>query len=163
MPPVNPPLPSKIIASRSGTAYSTRQAWLISQLTSISDGLSPIRHPGTRLAGDGRPIQGFHYLKDENGKSTCFHEQAFQAIFSVLVWVVPTVVSGVPITRIAVNVFCIFAIARTTDKVCILLQVCQVHQMLTGLHAFLVPLYTRQCAYGLLRRKFALLFSTRGH
>ena len=55
MPPVNPPRPGGIIASWSGTAYSTRQVWLISQLTSISEGLSPIRHPGTRLVGDGRP------------------------------------------------------------------------------------------------------------
>ena len=55
VPPVNPPRPGRIIASWSGTAYSTRQAWLISQLTSISEGLSPIRHPGTRLVGDGRP------------------------------------------------------------------------------------------------------------
>ena len=55
MPPANPPRPGGIIASWSGTAYSTRQVWLISQLTSISEGLSPIRHPGTRLVGDGRP------------------------------------------------------------------------------------------------------------
>ena len=55
VPPANPPCPGGIIASWSGTAYSTRQAWLISQLTSISEGLSPIRHPGTRLVGDGRP------------------------------------------------------------------------------------------------------------
>ena len=55
VPPVNPPRPGRIIAIWSGTAYSTRQAWLISQLTSISEGLSPIRHPGTRLAGDGHP------------------------------------------------------------------------------------------------------------
>ena len=58
MQPVNPPCPGRIIASRSGTAYSIRQAWLISQLTSISEGLSPIRHPWTRLVGDGRPIPG---------------------------------------------------------------------------------------------------------
>ena len=55
VPPANPPRPGGIIASWSGTAYSTRQVWLISQLTSISEGLSPIRHPGTRLVGDGRP------------------------------------------------------------------------------------------------------------
>ena len=55
VPPANPPRPGRIIASWSGTAYSTRQVWLISQLTSISEGLSPIRHPGTRLVGDGRP------------------------------------------------------------------------------------------------------------
>ena len=55
VPPANPPRPGGIIASWSGTAYSTRQVWLISQLTSISEGLSPIRHPGTRLVGDGHP------------------------------------------------------------------------------------------------------------
>ena len=55
VPPANLPRPGGIIASWSGTAYSTRQVWLISQLTSISEGLSPIRHPGTRLVGDGRP------------------------------------------------------------------------------------------------------------
>ena len=55
VPPANPPRPGGIIASWSGTAYSTSQVWLISQLTSISEGLSPIRHPGTRLVGDGRP------------------------------------------------------------------------------------------------------------
>ena len=55
VPPANPPRPGRIIASWSGTAYSTRQAWLISQLTSISEGLSPILHPGTHLDGDGRP------------------------------------------------------------------------------------------------------------
>ena len=53
--PANPPCPGRIIASWSRTVYSTRQAWLISQLTSISEGLSPIRHPGTCLVGDGRP------------------------------------------------------------------------------------------------------------
>ena len=52
VPPVNLPRPSRIIVVRSGTAYSTRQAWLISQLTSISEGLSSIRHPVTRLVGD---------------------------------------------------------------------------------------------------------------
>ena len=55
VPPANPPRPGGIIASWSGTAYSTRQAWLILQLTSISEGLSPICHPGTCLVGDGRP------------------------------------------------------------------------------------------------------------
>ena len=59
MPPVNPPSPGRIIAIWSGSAYSTRQAWLISQLTSISEGLSPIRHPGTHLVGDGRPTTKF--------------------------------------------------------------------------------------------------------
>ena len=37
------------------TAYSTLQAWLIPQLTSISYGLSPFRHLGTRLVGEGHP------------------------------------------------------------------------------------------------------------
>ena len=55
VPPANPPRPGGIIACWSGTAYSTRQVWLISQLTSISEGLSPIRHPGTRLVGGDRP------------------------------------------------------------------------------------------------------------
>ena len=54
VPPVNLPCPGRIIANWSRTAYSTRQTWLISQLTSISEGLSPIRHPGIRLVGDGR-------------------------------------------------------------------------------------------------------------
>ena len=56
--PVNLSRPGRIIASWSGTAYSIRQAWLILQLTSISEGLSPICHSGTRLVGDCRPIQG---------------------------------------------------------------------------------------------------------
>ena len=55
VPPANPPRPDRNIAIWSGTAHSTRQAWPISHLTSISEGLSPIRHPGTRLVGDGRP------------------------------------------------------------------------------------------------------------
>ena len=46
---------SKNIAIWSGTAYSTRQARLFSQLTSVSESLSPIRHLGTNLVGDGRP------------------------------------------------------------------------------------------------------------
>ena len=46
VPPVNPPRPGRIIAIWFRTAYSTRQAWLILQLTSISEGLSPLSAPG---------------------------------------------------------------------------------------------------------------------
>ena len=53
--PAAPPCPVRNTASWSGTAYSSGQAWLISQLTLISGGRSPIRHVGTRRVGDGRP------------------------------------------------------------------------------------------------------------
>ena len=54
-PPATPPRPVRNTASWSGTAYSSGQARLISQLTLISGGRSPIRHVGTRRVGDGRP------------------------------------------------------------------------------------------------------------
>ena len=54
-PPAAPPRPVRNTASWSGTAYSFKQAWLISQLTLISVGRSPIHHRGTRRVGDGRP------------------------------------------------------------------------------------------------------------
>ena len=54
-PPATPPRPVRNTACWSGTAYSSGQARLISQLTLISGGRSPIRHVGTRRVGDGRP------------------------------------------------------------------------------------------------------------
>ena len=54
-PPAIPPRPVRNTASWSGTAYSSGQARLISQLTLISGGRSPILHVGTRRVGDGRP------------------------------------------------------------------------------------------------------------
>ena len=54
-PPAAPPRPVRNTASLSGTAYLSMQAWLISQLTLISGGRSPIHHVGTRQVGDGHP------------------------------------------------------------------------------------------------------------
>ena len=54
-PPAVPHRPVRNTASRSGTAYSSKQGRFISQLTLISGGRSPIRHLGTRRVGDGRP------------------------------------------------------------------------------------------------------------
>ena len=54
-PPATPPRPVRNTASWSGTVCSSGQARLISQLTLISGGRSPIRHVGTRRVGDGRP------------------------------------------------------------------------------------------------------------
>ena len=54
-PPATPPRPVRNTASWSGTAYSSGQARLISQLTLISGGRSPIPHLGTLRVGDGRP------------------------------------------------------------------------------------------------------------
>ena len=53
--PAAPPGPARYTASWSRTAYSSGQAWLISQLTLISGGCAPIRHVGTCRVGDGRP------------------------------------------------------------------------------------------------------------
>ena len=54
-PPATPPRPVRNNASWSRTAYSSGQAWLISQLTLISGDRSLIRHMGTRRVGDGCP------------------------------------------------------------------------------------------------------------
>ena len=54
-PPAAPPRPVRNTASWSGTTYSSGHAQLISQLTLISGGRSPIRHLGTRRVGDGCP------------------------------------------------------------------------------------------------------------
>ena len=51
VPPAAPPRSDTNTASWSGTAYLSRQARLISQLTLISGGLSPVRHLGTRRDG----------------------------------------------------------------------------------------------------------------
>ena len=47
--------PVRNTASWSGTAYSSRQAWLISQLTLISGGHGSVRHSGTCRVGDVLP------------------------------------------------------------------------------------------------------------
>ena len=54
-PPAAPSRRVRNTTSWSGTAYSSGQARLISQLTLISGGRSPIRHVGTSRVGDGRP------------------------------------------------------------------------------------------------------------
>ena len=54
-PPAAPPRPVGNTTSLSVTAYLSGQARLISQLTLISGGRSPIRHVGTHRVEDGRP------------------------------------------------------------------------------------------------------------
>ena len=55
VPPAAPPHPIRNTASWSGTAYSSRQAQLIWQLTLISGGCSPVWHLGTCRVEDGCP------------------------------------------------------------------------------------------------------------
>ena len=57
MPPVNPPCPGGIIAIRSGAAYSTRQAWLISQLISYLKTLSLSATRGPAWLGMVAPLR----------------------------------------------------------------------------------------------------------